>query len=52
MAPAWREDDAGIRQAIEQNEWSDVNGEIARVAKALEDEAALVEGGGRVFKDT
>jgi len=33
----------GIREAIEQGEWSSVNGEIARVAEALNAEAALVK---------
>jgi N-acetylated-alpha-linked acidic dipeptidase len=33
----------GIREAIEQGEWSDVNGEIARVAEALNAEAALLK---------
>ena len=33
----------GIREAIEQGEWGDVNGEIARVAKALQDEATLLK---------
>ena len=33
----------GIREAIEQGEWGDVNGEIARVAKALQDEAAVLK---------
>ena len=32
----------GIREAIEQGKWSDVNGEIARVAGALQREAALL----------
>jgi N-acetylated-alpha-linked acidic dipeptidase len=32
----------GIREAIEQGEWANVNGEIARVAEALTAEAALV----------
>jgi N-acetylated-alpha-linked acidic dipeptidase len=32
----------GIREAIEQGEWSDVNGEIARVAGTLNAEAALL----------
>ena len=32
----------GIREAIEQGEWSSVNGEIARVAGALAREAALL----------
>jgi N-acetylated-alpha-linked acidic dipeptidase len=33
----------GIREAIEQGEWKDVNGEIARVATTLNAEAALVK---------
>jgi N-acetylated-alpha-linked acidic dipeptidase len=33
----------GIREAIEQGEWSDVNGEIARVAEALNAEASLLK---------
>jgi len=33
----------GIREAIEQSEWSSVNGEIARAAEALNAEAALVK---------
>ena len=32
----------GAREAIEQGEWSDANGEIKRIAAALEAEAALV----------
>jgi N-acetylated-alpha-linked acidic dipeptidase len=32
----------GAREAIEQNEWGDVNGQIARIADALLAEAALV----------
>jgi N-acetylated-alpha-linked acidic dipeptidase len=32
----------GVREALEQDEWSDVNGEIARVAAALNREATLV----------
>jgi len=32
----------GIREAIEQGEWSRVNGEIVRVADALDKEAALL----------
>jgi N-acetylated-alpha-linked acidic dipeptidase len=32
----------GIREAIEQGKWSDVNGEIGRVAGALQREAALL----------
>ena len=33
----------GIREAIEQSEWGRVNGEIARVAEAVNAEAALVK---------
>src|SRR5258706_2175808 len=33
----------GIREAIEQRRWQEADTEIARVAKALENEAALVE---------
>jgi N-acetylated-alpha-linked acidic dipeptidase len=33
----------GIREAIEQGEWTNVNGEIARVAEALNAEAALLK---------
>jgi N-acetylated-alpha-linked acidic dipeptidase len=33
----------GIREAIEQGEWSNVNGEITRVADALNAEAALLK---------
>jgi len=33
----------GIREAIEQGEWSNVNGEIARVAEALNAKAALLK---------
>jgi N-acetylated-alpha-linked acidic dipeptidase len=33
----------GIREAIEQGEWPSVNGEIARVAEALNAEAALLK---------
>jgi N-acetylated-alpha-linked acidic dipeptidase len=32
----------GIREAIEQGQWSSVNGEIERVASALNREASLV----------
>ena len=32
----------GVREAIEQNEWSDVNAQIGRIADALMAEAALV----------
>jgi N-acetylated-alpha-linked acidic dipeptidase len=32
----------GVREAIEQGEWSDVDGEIARIAAALTREATLV----------
>jgi N-acetylated-alpha-linked acidic dipeptidase len=32
----------GVREAIEQGQWSSVNGEIARVATALDREASLV----------
>jgi N-acetylated-alpha-linked acidic dipeptidase len=32
----------GVREALEQDEWSNVNGEIARVAAALNREATLV----------
>jgi len=40
----------GIREAIEQGEWSDVNGEIARVAEALQDEAALLKEAAALLK--
>jgi len=40
----------GIREAIEQGEWSDVNGEIERVAKALQDEAALLKEAAALLK--
>ena len=33
----------GVREALEQDEWSSVNGEIARVAAALDREAKLVD---------
>jgi len=33
----------GIREAIEQGEWRSVNGEIARVAEALNAETALLK---------
>ncbi|MCU1304083.1 MAG: Glutamate carboxypeptidase [Candidatus Sulfotelmatobacter sp.] len=33
----------GIREAIEQRRWQEADGEIARVARVLENEAALVE---------
>ena len=33
----------GIREAIEQGAWSEVNGEIARVAEALNKETALLK---------
>ena len=32
----------GIREAIEQDKWAEVNGEIIRVAGALQREAALL----------
>ena len=32
----------GVREAIEQGQWSSVNGEIERVASALNREAALL----------
>jgi N-acetylated-alpha-linked acidic dipeptidase len=32
----------GAREAIEQGEWADVDAQIARIAKALQAEAALV----------
>jgi len=32
----------GIREAIEQDKWGEVNGEIIRVASALQREAALL----------
>jgi hypothetical protein len=32
----------GIREALEQDKWSDVNSEIGRVAVALQREAALL----------
>ena len=34
----------GVREAIEQGQWSDVDREIARAAAAVEREAALVSG--------
>jgi len=40
----------GIREAIEQNEWSDVNGEIARVAGTLNAEAALLKEAAALLK--
>lgn len=33
----------GVREAIEQKRWKEAESEIARVAKALEDEASLIE---------
>jgi N-acetylated-alpha-linked acidic dipeptidase len=42
----------GIREAIEQGEWSDVNSEVARVAKALQDEAALLKEAAALLKTT
>lgn len=33
----------GIREAIEQGDWSSVNGEIARVAAALNEESVLLK---------
>ena len=42
----------GIREAIEQAEWSDVNGEIARVAEALRNEAALLKEAAALLKTT
>ena len=33
----------GIREAIEQAKWGNVNGEIARVAEAINAEATLVK---------
>ncbi|MFL5618436.1 MAG: transferrin receptor-like dimerization domain-containing protein [Gemmatimonadaceae bacterium] len=40
----------GIREAIEQDKWSDVNGEIARVAGALQRESALVNDAARLLE--
>ena len=34
----------GVREAIEQGKWSDVNGEIARIAGALQRDAAVLNG--------
>ncbi len=34
----------GVREAIEQGQWQDVDAQIARIAKALQAEAALVNG--------
>ena len=42
----------GIREAIEQNEWGDVNGEIARVAGTLNAEAALLKEAAALLKTT
>jgi hypothetical protein len=33
----------GIREAIEQRRWQEADTEIARVAKVLENEAALID---------
>ncbi len=33
----------GVREAIEQKKWSQAGSEITRVARVLEDEAALIE---------
>jgi N-acetylated-alpha-linked acidic dipeptidase len=33
----------GVREAIEQKRYAEADGEIARVARALQDEAALVD---------
>lgn len=40
----------GIREAIEQGEWSSVNGEIVRVAGALDKEAALLRDVARMLE--
>ena len=40
----------GIREAIEQGEWSNVNGEIARVAATLKAEAALLKEAAALLK--
>jgi N-acetylated-alpha-linked acidic dipeptidase len=39
----------GIREAIEQDKWTDVNGEITRVADALQRESALVNEAARLL---
>jgi N-acetylated-alpha-linked acidic dipeptidase len=39
----------GIREAIEQDKWTDVNGEITRVADALQRESALVNDAARLL---
>jgi hypothetical protein len=33
----------GIREAIEQRRWQEADSEIARVARVLENEAALID---------
>jgi N-acetylated-alpha-linked acidic dipeptidase len=35
----------GVREAIEQKRYAEADGEIARVARALQDEAALLDSG-------
>lgn len=40
----------GVREAIEQKRWKEAESEIARVAKALEDEAALIESAAKEFE--
>jgi N-acetylated-alpha-linked acidic dipeptidase len=42
----------GIREAIEQGEWSEVNAEIARVAQALNAEAMLLKEAAALLKTT
>jgi N-acetylated-alpha-linked acidic dipeptidase len=33
----------GVREAIEQKKWKEADGQIARVAQILQDEAALID---------
>ena len=33
----------GVREGIEQKQWAEADAEIVRVAKALEDEAAVID---------
>jgi N-acetylated-alpha-linked acidic dipeptidase len=41
---------AGAREAIEQGQWSDVNGELQRIGDALQREAALVRDATAIMK--
>ena len=39
----WREDHAGVREAIEQKHWKEADEQIVRAADALQDEATLID---------